>query len=95
MTKGTAHIDSCAHGEITLSRRSNEVEFRTGNMHAAGKEDGTAMAISGHKTRRVFDRYGIQPEKTLIDEVRRREFAEKSAQFKREAGREPPQDRPN
>ena len=41
------------------------------NYRAAGVEEGSIMAISGHKTRSVFDRYGIQPEAKL------REAAEK------------------
>ena len=35
------------------------------NYRAAGVEEGSIMAISGHKTRAVFDRYGIQPEAKL------------------------------
>lgn len=58
------------------------------NMRSAGVEEGTAMAISGHRTRSVFDRYGIQPENTLIEAVRRMELAEKSAQNTRSLLRE-------
>ena len=32
------------------------------NNRAAGVEEGTIMAMSGHWSRAVFDRYGIQPE---------------------------------
>jgi hypothetical protein len=57
-------------------------------MRSAGVEEGTAMAISGHQTRSVFDQYGIQPENTLIEAVRRMEDAERSAQNARTAKRE-------
>lgn len=43
------------------------------NYRAAGVEEGTIMAMSGHKSRSVFDWYGIQPEDRLHDAVRRLE----------------------
>lgn len=43
------------------------------NYRAAGVEEGTIMAMSGHTTRSVFDRYGIQPEERLHDAVSRLE----------------------
>jgi integrase len=42
-------------------------------MRAAGVEEGAAMAITGHKTRAVFDRYGIQPEAKLREAIEKRE----------------------
>lgn len=43
------------------------------NLRAAGIEEGTAMAISGHRTRAVFDRYGIQPEAKLHEAMKKLE----------------------
>ena len=42
-------------------------------MRAAGVEEGAAMAITGHRTRAVFDRYGIQPEAKLREAIGKRE----------------------
>lgn len=45
------------------------------NYRAAGVEEGSIMAISGHKTRAVFDRYGIQPQGQLREATARLENA--------------------
>ena len=45
------------------------------NFRNAGVEEGSIMAISGHKTRAVFDRYGIQPQELLRTATNRLEKA--------------------
>ncbi len=45
------------------------------NYRSAGVEEGAIMAISGHKTRSVFDRYGIQPEAKLREATSKLEEA--------------------
>ena len=43
------------------------------NLRAAAIEEGTALAISGHRTRAVFDLDGIQPEGTPHEAVKKPE----------------------
>ncbi len=54
-----------------------DLEMRFGasalNLRAAGIEECTAMAISGPRTRAVFDRYGIQPEAKLHEAMKKLE----------------------